>query len=290
MRKQLVAFGLVTLAVVMAAGLFLHGKNIQVLNSKGPIAAREKNLMIATVFLSLFVIVPVYIMTFYIAWKYRADNKPAKYEPDWDHSFKAELAWWAIPGVIILALSVVTWRSAHSLDPARALADSPAPALNVQVVALDWKWLFIYPNQHVASVNLAEVPVNTPLNLEITADAPMNSFWVPQLGGQIYAMPGMATQLHLMANQTGDYRGSSANISGAGFAGMDFTVRSVSPTAFAAWTSQARGTKAKLTAQTYAQLLKPSQNNVFATYKLQDSGLFDQVINKYMMNMAGGAK
>jgi cytochrome o ubiquinol oxidase subunit 2 len=281
--KKKILFGcLLFIAIVVLLGLYLSSHNIQVLNAKGTIAKRERSLLIVTFLLSLLVVIPVFTMTFVISWKYRASNTHAKYTPDWDHHLGAEVAWWAIPSVIILVLSVITWNSSHSLDPYKPLASKSGKSLNVQVVALNWKWLFIYPQQHIASVNMLEFPVNEPLNLELTADAPMNSFWIPQLGGQIYAMPGMVTQLHLVADQSGDYRGSSANISGAGFAGMDFTARATSQTNFSQWAKSSSTSSRQLTADSYKNLSKDSQYNPVAYYSVMDNYVFDQVVGKYM--------
>jgi cytochrome o ubiquinol oxidase subunit 2 len=254
-----------------------------VLNPKGIIASRERNLIIVTVLLSLLVVLPVYVMTIMIAWKYRATNKHAKYMPDWDHHLGAEVAWWSIPSAIILVLSIITWNSSHSLDPYRPIDAMGVAPVDIQVVALDWKWLFIYPQQHVASVNLLEMPVNRPVNFEITADAPMNSLWIPQLGGQIYAMPGMVTQLHLMATQAGDYHGSSANISGAGFAGMTFVARAASQSNYESWLTAAKDSKASLNLNTYSMLAKPSQNSPVSYYALASNDLFDDVVDKFMV-------
>ena len=182
--------------------------------------------MIFAALLSLVVVIPVFAMTIYIVWRYRESNQKAKYSPDWDHNSKVETIWWLIPTLLIVVLSVVTWNSSHSLDPFKPIKSSVKP-LRVQVIALQWKWLFIYPEQGVASTNILELPVDRPINFEVTADAPMNSFWIPQLGGQIYAMAGMSTQLHLMASEAGTYAGASANLSGKGFAKMKFDTKAV---------------------------------------------------------------
>jgi cytochrome o ubiquinol oxidase subunit 2 len=157
--------------------------------------------------------------------------------------------------------------------------------LNVQVVALQWKWLFIYPEQHIATVNFLEVPTNTPINFSITADAPMNALWIPQLGGQIYAMPGMTTQLHLMASEAGDYRGLSANLSGQGFSGMTFTARAVDTANFTAWVTDAQKSPQRLNNTTYASLAAPSKNNKVAYYTTADTALYPTIVMKYMMSM-----
>src|SRR5665213_829593 len=216
------------LAAVIVAGfalaLYLHGRDIPILDPKGPVALGERSVIYLTLALCAIVVIPVFVMLFTFAWKYRADNPKARvyHEPDWDHyNTAAEIIWWLVPGVIVVILSVVAWQSSHALDPYKPLIGSGAP-ITVEVVALDWKWLFIYPEEGIATVNMLEIPENSPIHFEITADAPMNSFWIPSLGGQIMAMPGMTTQLNLLASSIGTFNGVSANISGAGFAGMAF--------------------------------------------------------------------
>lgn len=257
-----------------------------IFNPHGVIAQKERGLIIFALLLSILVVVPVFTMLFLIAWKYRASNTKATYSPEFDHSRIAETIWWAIPSILILILSIVTWNSSHTLDPYRPLNASVKPLI-VQVVALDWKWLFIYPQQNVASVNLVELPVNTPVTLQITADAPMNSLWIPQLAGQVYAMPGMSTELHLNADKVGDYAGSSANISGSGFADMKFTARAVAANDFDNWTQTVKQTPHSLTANTYAQLVKPSRANPVTYYSGVQNNLYNDIVMKFMMPMSG---
>jgi cytochrome o ubiquinol oxidase subunit 2 len=223
-KKYKIIFGVLVIGVLIAVAVkYLKTVNIEVFNPKGSIAEKQRNLIIFASLLSLLVIIPVYILTFTFLFKYRETNKKARYTPDWDHNRIYETIWWGIPIAVILLLSIVTWNSTHALDPYKPLSSSEKP-LDIQVVALQWKWLFIYPEQNVATVNYVQIPVNRPVTFTITSDAPMNSLWIPQLGGQIYAMSGMSTQLHLIANHAGSYNGSSANISGEGFAGMRFKV------------------------------------------------------------------
>jgi cytochrome o ubiquinol oxidase subunit 2 len=176
---------------------------------------------------------------------------------------------------------MITWKSTHDLNPFNPIV-SDKKAVKIQVVALQWKWLFIYPEQGIATVNFIQFPVDTPVNFEITADAPMNSFWIPQLGGMIYAMPAMRSKLHLIASEMGDFRGVSANLSGTGFAGMTFVAKSSSLADFEGWVQTVRQSKSQLTAESYKQLVMPSQNNPVATYILQDNNLFEEVLMKYM--------
>lgn len=277
--KVILAIGASLLAI---AFWWLHNQDIAVLNSQGVIADKEKSLIITATLLGMLVIIPVYILTIAIALKYREKNhRSKKYEPTWDHSRWLEGVWWAIPLIIIGILSVITWRSSYALDPFKPLQSTAAP-VDVQVVALDWKWLFIYPEKGVASINEAHFPVNTPVRFSITSDSVMNSFWIPQLSGQIYAMPGMATELNVMARNTGRYQGSSANISGSGFAGMTFNAKAESQTAFNEWIKEAAGSKQNLTLGNYHELAKPSKNNTVALYSKVDKGLFDYIVMKYM--------
>ncbi|HVV26011.1 MAG TPA: ubiquinol oxidase subunit II [Candidatus Saccharimonadales bacterium] len=274
--------GAAVVAIIAALAVYLHHHTVDVLQPAGQVGYKERQLMIFAVLLSVIVVVPVFSLTIFIAWKYREGNsRPKKYSPDWDHSRLFESIWWGIPIAIIAILSVVTWRSSHALDPYRALVSTKRP-LTVQVVALDWKWLFIYPEQHVASVNLAEIPVGTPVDFQITSDTVMNSFWVPQLGGQIYAMPGMITQLNLVADKAGTYAGSSANISGSGFAGMSFHVAAGSPNNFDDWVARAQRTKRPLNSAAYNQLAKPSKYVPVSYYSSVQSNLFNYIAVKYM--------
>jgi|SRR5581483_7440168 len=280
-RRKLLVLGSAILVVLIVVGWYLHRTNIPLLEPRGPLAEKERNLMLFAAFLSLFVVVPVFSMAIFIAWKYREGNTKARYSPEFDHSKLLESIWWLIPTVLIGILSVVAWNSSHTLDPYRPLSSTVRP-LNVEVVALDWKWLFIYPDQGVASVSQLELPVNTPVSFTITSDAPMNSFWIPQLGGQVYAMPGMSTQLHLAASKVGSYDGYSANISGVGFADMGFKANAVSSTQFRDWIHTASITPKYLTMATYSQLAKPSENNLVSYYSLLDPYLYTEIINKYM--------
>lgn len=272
---------LLLVGIVAAASLYLQGQNIAVLNPKGPIAEKERALMFFALGLSLIVVIPVFSMATFFAWKYRETNDKAQYKPDWDRNIIAESIWWGIPTLLILILSIVAWNSSHSLDPFRPL-NSTTPPVSIQVVALDWKWLFIYPQQNIATVNFVQFPKQTPVNFQITSDTVMNSFWIPQLGGQIYAMPGMSTQLHLLAYGNGSYYGSSANISGVGFAGMHFTAKSTSVKAFNSWVSHVQSSRHTLDAQTYNQLSSPSVDNQAAYYVVGNANLYNNVLMKYM--------
>lgn len=278
-----IILGVIALTGAIAlAAWFMSTHSIAIMNPKGVIAERQQQLIVYSTLLMAIVVLPVFLLTFGIAWRYRESNKKAKYSPELAGSKIAETIWWLIPGVIIVLLSFVAWQSSHELDPYKPITGDVKP-LKVQVISLQWKWLFIYPDQRVASVNYLPVPVNTPLDFTITSDAPMNSFWIPQLGGQVYAMSGMSTKLHLFANQMGDFRGSSANISGEGFADMTFTARSMKQQDFNAWAKTAQSAKS-LDMIEYEKLAKPSTLKEPTTYSIPTSSstLYDTVVSKYM--------
>jgi cytochrome o ubiquinol oxidase subunit 2 len=272
---------LFVLFLLALAAYYISHHTIAVMQPAGPIALQQRNLMYATLLLSALVVIPVYVMTIVISVRYRAGNpKKATYKPDWDNNNRLEFVWWAIPFAIIGWLSVITWNTSHSLDPFRPIASSK-PTIPIRVVALDWKWLFIYPDG-VATVNQANIPQGQPINFNITSDAVMNSFWVPQLGGQIYAMPGMSTQLHLEASRPGSFFGSPANIAGAGYARMDFTVKSLSPNNYSKWLASAKRADKPLTLAGYNQLTKPSDNYPVTIYSSSPGDLYDNIVDKYM--------
>jgi cytochrome o ubiquinol oxidase subunit 2 len=266
--------------VLLLAAAYIHTHNLEVLNPAGTIASKERHLLVVAVLLMLIVVVPVFVLLFSFAWRYREGNTKAKYSPDFDGSRTFETIWWLIPTALIVALSFLTWNYTHKLDPYVPIQSSKA-AVTVDVVALDWKWLFIYPKQHIATVNYLDLPVNTPVNFNITSDTVMNSFWIPQLGGQIYAMTGMSTQLHLMATKDGNYRGSSSNISGAGFSKMIFDTHATSQRNFNAWVADAQSSKTTLDVQHYNQLTKPTIGNKPQYFGSVVPELFDAVMQKY---------
>lgn len=289
MRAKIFKVGGLILAIVLAVlaltaiVIFFGRHNVAVLQPDGTIGHKERNLMFFTVALCAIVVIPVFALTIGIALKYREGNRrPKKYRPDWDGDRRFEITWWAIPIAIISVLAVVTWISSYSLDPYRALA-STNKQMDIDVVSLDWKWLFIYPEQNIATINYVRFPVNTPVDFHITSDSVMNSFWIPNLGGQIYAMPGMNTQLHLMADRIDSYPGSSANISGKGFADMKFTASASSPANFEHWVSSVRNSTDKLSLTGYKQLAGNGQTSQVAYYSSVQSGLFDWVVTKYML-------
>jgi len=283
-RSFIVAVVLALVAAVWATVAYLHGANIPVLEPQGPVASGELSVMYITLLLCAIIVVPVFVLLFWFAWKYRASNpETAKHHrPEWDHSSAwLEFSWWLAPTAIIAVLAVVAWQSAHALDPYVPLKGSNAP-MTIQVVALDWKWLFIYPEEGIATVNYLEIPVNSPVHFELTADAPMNSFWIPALGGQIMVMPGMTTQLNLLASNAGVFNGVSGNISGAGFAGMTFAVHAVSESDFESWINGVKASSTPLTNAVYASLVAPSTYNAVAIYAPIDASLYTAITMKYM--------
>jgi len=274
-------FALIGFLIFIIVKPFLHFSTAGFLNPQGTIATQEKNLIITATLLMLIAVIPVYFLIFFFAHKYRAGNKQANYSPNLDSNLGALLVW-AIPGSIIFILGIINWQTTHALDPYKPLTSNLQP-LTIQVIALQWKFLFIYPEQNIATVNFIEFPVGTPLNFELTADAPMSSFWIPQLGSQVYAMPAMSTQLHLMANQPGDFKGMDTEINGTGFSGMKFIARATSQSNFNQWLASVKQSSDILNSSAYDDLAKPSENNSTVLYSSVDKNLYNSVMMKYMM-------
>lgn len=268
--------------IVASAGVF-SGCKLIVLNPKGMIASQEVRILGISVFLMLLVVLPVIFLSLFFSWRYRETNSSVRYAPAWSHSTLLEVIWWSIPCAIIAVLGTITWISSHTLDPYRPITTATESPVRIQVIALQWKWLFIYPDQQIATVNFVQFPVNVPIRFEVTSAGPMNSFLIPQLAGQVYAMAGMRAQLNLIANEAGDYPGLSANFSGAGFSGMKFTARASSRQAFEQWVADVRKTSLALNKYRYEQLLVPSQNDRPAYYRSVDSYLFRITLMKSMM-------
>ena len=264
----------------------LGGCDMVVLNPSGDIAAQQRDLLVVSTWLMLIIIVPVMALIVLFAWRYRASNSEARYEPDWHHSMRLELVIWSAPLLIIICLGALTWLGTHLLDPYRPLdrirAGEVVPAqakpLEVKVVALDWKWLFIYPEYGVATVNELAVPVDRPISFRITASTVMNAFYIPELAGMIYAMPGMETQLHAVLNHHGESEGFSANYSGAGFSGMRFKLRGLDTAEFDRWVAAARGAQETLTREVYLQLEKPSEKDPVRHFAAVEAQLFDAIL------------
>nr|WP_249159127.1 ubiquinol oxidase subunit II [Bradyrhizobium jicamae] len=265
----------------------LGGCDFVVLAPAGDVAAQQRDLVVISTVLMLLIVLPVMALTVLFAWRYRQTNTQAAYDPEWDHSTGLELVIWSAPLLIIVCLGALTWMGTHLLDPYRTLGriDSNRPVvaqdapLNVEVVALDWKWLFIYPDYGVATVNELAAPVDRPIHFRITASSVMNSFYIPALAGQIYAMPGMETKLHAVANKPGSFKGFSANYSGAGFSGMHFTFKSLASTEFDGWIANVRASAAKLTRADYLKLERPSSNEPVRKYAAVDNDLYKAILN-----------
>lgn len=270
-----------TVALIATFVFVTQGREIPVLNPQGTIADQQYILILITVCLGFFVVVPVFILLFAIAWRYRAGNKKAKYDPEMEGNKGLEILWWGIPCAIIVALAIITHISTHALDPYKELQSDKTP-VKVQVIALEWNWLFIYPEEQTATLNFMNIPEDTPVNLTLTSDAPMNSFWVPALAGQIYTMSGMATKLHIMAGSVGTYNGTTANISGEGYADMRFKVNAMTDADFESWVKKAATSQNVLSTETYAKIAEPEKNRPETTYSLKTPSLFDDVIMKYM--------
>jgi cytochrome o ubiquinol oxidase subunit II len=275
------------LLLVLPAALFA-GCNLVLLHPAGAVAAQQGHLIVVSTVLMLLVIVPVMALTVLFAWRYRKSNTEATYTPDWDHSTQLELVIWAAPLLIIIALGAVTWINTHTLDPYRALRRAggarPIAAdtkpITVEVVALDWKWLFIYPEQGIAVVNELATPANVPITFKITASSVMNSFFIPALAGQIYAMPGMQTELHAVMSGQGDYDGFSANYSGAGFSDMRFKFHSMSAGDFERWVQTVKGGGTALDRNGYLQLERPSEREPVRRYATVADGLYDSILSR----------
>ena len=276
----------VAVLAMPAGAALLSGCRMAVLDPKGPVAAGEKSLIITATLLMLLVVIPVIFMALYFAWKYCASNTSAAYTPDWSYSHRIEVAVWAVPIAIIAVLGSITWRTTHSLDPYKPLVSKVRP-ITIDVIALDWKWLFIYPDQQIASVNEVVFPADTPVNFRITSDTVMNVFFIPQLGSQIYAMAGMQTQVNLSADAPGVFDGLSANFSGAGFPDMTFKARSTSAAAFDAWVAEVRAAPTHLGLDNYDGLAKPSQHDAVQYFSGVQPLLYAAVLDKYMNKSTG---
>jgi cytochrome o ubiquinol oxidase subunit 2 len=265
------------IALVLAAAAGLAGCSQGILDPQGPIASAERLLLINSTAIMLVVVIPVIVATLAFAWWYRASNPRASRSTDESYEERVEFVVWSIPALTVILLSGVIWIGSHQLDP-RAPISAKSDPLRVDVVALDWKWLFIYPDQGVATVNQLVVPAGTPLEFRLTSATVMNSFFVPQLGSQIYTMGGMTTRLNLLADKPGEYPGFSANYSGDGFSEMRFVVKSVPAVDFKAWVEQARGARSALDDAGYAELAKPSKAVPSTSYRSVDPKLFERII------------
>jgi cytochrome o ubiquinol oxidase subunit II len=267
----------VLLAAVLIGAATLGGCTDGVLDPKGPIAIAERQIMFNATGIMLVIVIPVMLATLGVAFWFRASNERARYRPNFRYSGRIEMLVWSIPLMTVILVGTVAWIGSYDLDPPRPIASSAKP-LKVQVVSLDWKWLFVYPDEGIASVNQLTIPVGTPVSFELTSSGVMNSFLVPQLAGQIYTMAGMVTRLNFQADHPGTYRGMSANFSGDGFADMHFNVDAMPPERFAQWVASTRSAGPELDARIYAQLAKPSAAVSPFTYRSVTPGLFDSIL------------
>ena len=266
-------------AAGIAAGLGLSGCAKSVLDAQGPIGGAESVILIDAAVIMLAIIVPTMIATVAFAWWYRESNTKATYRPDWAYSGRVELVVWSVPLLTIIFLGGIAWVSSHQLDPALPIA-SDKKALQVQVVSLDWKWLFIYPEQNVAAVNQLVVPAGTPVHFTLTSSGVWDSFFVPQLGSMIYTMKGMSTQLNLMADREGSFHGLSTHFSGDGFSDMSFEMRAVPDAAFEDWIRTAQGTGMALDRPAYAELAKQSIADAPKTFRAVEPDLFQGIVTE----------
>jgi cytochrome o ubiquinol oxidase subunit II len=279
--------GLIRGLAAVAIAIPLGGCNAVLLSPSGDVAWQQRNLIIASTLLMLLIVVPVITATLLFAWHYRRSNTDAVYDPEWHHSTWLEVLIWSAPLAIIIALGAMTWLSTHTLDPFRPLAridaSRPLPRgtkpLNVEVVALDWKWLFFYPDQGIATVNEMAAPVDVPIAFKITSSSVMNTFVVPAMAGMIYAMPGMQTQLHAVINREGQYDGYSGNYSGSGFSRMHFRFLGVSQQGFDEWIAKAKASGAALDRNVYAALEKPSEQVPVRYFSSVEDGLYSAILN-----------
>lgn len=274
-------------SILVLMAIMLSGCDLVLLNPAGDVARQQSNLLIASVYIMLLIVIPVILMTLVFAWWYRESNEEATYKPDWDHSTQIELYVWAAPLLIIIALGAMTWISTHVLDPFEPLsriseeqpiAEDYEP-MHIQAIALEWKWLFIYPEQGIATVNEVAAPVDQPIRFQITSPRLMNSLFIPSLAGMVYAMPGMETQIQAVINEPGDYYGVSGNYSGEGYSDMRFRFHGLSEEDFAQWVSKAKASGAALSTGRYNELVEPSKKHPVQRFARVEDGLYHRILN-----------
>ena len=280
-KKYFLGVGLLSLFAIT----FLSGcGTILLFNPKGPIGESQRFLILAAIGLMAIVVIPVFIMAFWFSRKYRAANTESTYMPKWSYSAKIDLVMWAVPIAIVTVLAILAWTRTHSLDPYKPIASAHKP-INIQAVSLDWKWLFIYPDQNIATVNQLTFPVNVPVSFKLTSDTVMTSFFIPQLGSQMYAMGGMQTQLNLLAAKPGTYAGHNQQISGIGYANMHFQAKAVTQEEFQAWVEKVRQSKELLDLKRYEQLAQPNEGYYPVTYfSAVKPDLFLDILRKFDPN------
>ncbi|WP_131195934.1 ubiquinol oxidase subunit II [Lichenihabitans psoromatis] len=265
-------------AVAIAGAALLSGCSLRLLDPAGPVGASERTLLLNALAVMLCIVIPTIVATLAFAWWFRAGNTKAEHLPTWAFSGRVEIVTWSVPLLTIMFLGGIAWIGSHELDPAVPLAGSKKP-IEIQVVSLDWKWLFIYPDEKVASLNQLVIPAGTPVHFSLTSSGVWNSFFVPQLGSMIYTMSGMTTQLNLQADREGTYYGMSSHLSGEGFADMHFDVKALSDDGYAAWLQQAQSASATLDGEAYNALAKQSTNNPSMTYRVADADLFQKIVS-----------
>jgi cytochrome o ubiquinol oxidase subunit 2 len=265
------------LSIAAATTLLASCRSAGVMDPRGPVSAAEWLILLNATGIMLVVVGPVIVMTFAFAWWYRASNRRAAYSPDWSYSGQIELVVWAVPAMVVILLAGVEWLGSHQLDPARKLVSTVEP-VHIDVVSMDWQWLFIYPDQQVATINQLVVPAGAPLEFSLTSATVMNAFFIPQLGSQIYTMPGMTTHLNLLATHEGDYPGLSSHFSGDGFSDMHFVAHAVPATQFAAWAERIRSLGKPLDTGAYAGLLRPQIAPEEHAFGSLEPGIFEHIL------------
>ena len=275
-----------SLLAALAVSVLLEGCSGAILSPAGPVGKAERTILLNSLTIMLAIVIPVILATLAFAWWFRASNRRALRLPTWSYSGRIELIIWSIPALVVFFLGGIAWLGSHDLDPANPLP-SRHKALEVDVVSLDWKWLFIYPEQGVASVNRLVAPVGVPLHLRITSASVLNVFFVPRLGTEIYAMNGMATQLYLQADEAGIFPGLAAHFSGDGFSDMNFEMQAVSPDEFTAWTTATSTGGPQLDDASYRTLLQQTENVKPYTYRAVQAGLFDAILEQKLPPGAG---
>jgi cytochrome o ubiquinol oxidase subunit 2 len=280
MKTKLLLLFLALVDIGIVIYLLASQSTLAILNPAGPIAAQERDLLALATLLAASIVIPVFILFFIISASYKLGHKKI-YAPSWTPKKFVTLLWWIIPAIVIFILAYNTWFATHTLDPYKPL-ESKAKPVTIQVVALQWKWLFIYPEEGIATVNFVQFPEDRPINFMLTADAPMNSFWIPQLSGQIYAMTGMSTKLHVLAEKPGDYAGSAAEISGTGFSSMRFTARASTEADFNAWVKTVKESSKHLTNKEYDMLAQPSDKFPVTVYASTATNLYNSIVMKFM--------
>ncbi len=279
--KTKVYFVLIGLALLFALVVFGGCSQLLIFDPQGPIGRGERSVIIAAFILMLIVVIPVLVMSFLFPWKYRASNSKATYRPKWNYSLGIDLAMWLVPVAIITALGALSWQATHNLDPYKPI-DSGGKPIRIEVVSLDWNWLFIYPDFDIAVVNQLVFPASVPLSFKLTSDTVMTSFFIPQLGSQIYAMPGRQSRLHLLADEPGTYAGHNQQFSGRGYEDMHFKAIGLSRAQFDAWVQHTKKSPIKLDLARYKELAQPSVGHPVTFFSAVKPGLFEHIVRKYL--------